>query len=151
MPKELENILIAKEVTPTPMRLMVLEFLLKQTAAVSLANHEKKFQYSDRTILYRTLKTFEEKGLIHHINDGSEASKYALCEAECKVGDHHDLHVHFYCNPCKELFCLPKTQIPQINLPGLYQLQEVSLVVRGICDSCTQLNNNAIELHDKPE
>lgn len=151
MSKELENILIAKEVTPTPMRLMVLEFLLKQAAAVSLSNLEKQFQYSDRTTLYRTLKTFEEKGLIHHINDGKEASKYALCEAECKQGDHHDLHVHFYCNACKELFCLPATKIPQIHLPGLYQLQEVSLVARGICDNCTRLNNNAIALHDSPQ
>ena len=151
MTKELENILISKQVTPTAVRLLVLEFLLKQTVAISLSHLEKHFQYSDRTTLYRTLKTFEENGLIHQINDGSEGAKYALCEADCRVGEHRDLHVHFYCNNCKELVCLPITQIPQINLPPLYQLQEASLVVRGICDRCTQLNNNAILLHSKQE
>jgi Fur family ferric uptake transcriptional regulator len=137
MSKELENILIAKQVNPTAMRLLVLEFLLKQKAAISLSGLETEFEHSDRTTLYRTLKTFEEKGLIHNINDGLESTKYAICEADCKDGVHHDMHLHFYCTKCKELFCLPKTQIPQIVLPAKFQLQEFSLVARGICNNCS--------------
>ena len=49
MSKELENILIAKQITPTPMRVMVLEHILKQTTAVSLSDLENEFQHSDRT------------------------------------------------------------------------------------------------------
>lgn len=149
MQKEIENILFAKGVTPTPMRLMVMEYLLKQTSAISLSNLENAFMHSDRTTLYRTLKTFEEKGLIHQINDSTEASKYALCEAECREGAHQDLHVHFYCNRCKELQCLPATQIPDINLPKGYQLEEASLVARGVCNACSRVSDNAILLHRK--
>jgi Fur family ferric uptake transcriptional regulator len=137
MNKELENILIAKQINPTAMRLLVLEFLLKQKAAISLAYLEKEFQHSDRTTLYRTLKTFEEKGMIHDIKDGTESIKYAICEADCKDGVHHDMHLHFYCTKCKELFCLPKAEIPEIILPAKFQLEEVSLVARGICSNCS--------------
>lgn len=137
MSKELENILIAKQVNPTAMRLLVLEFLLKQKTAISLSDLETEFERSDRTTLYRTLKTFEEKGIIHNINDGFEPVKYAICEADCKGGIHHDMHLHFYCTICKELFCLPNAQIPEIVLPDKFQLQEFSLVARGVCNSCS--------------
>ncbi len=123
MSKEVENILIAKQITPTPMREMVLEFILKQNTAISLTDLEKEFQHSDRTTLYRTLKTFEESGMIHNIKGGIEATKYALCEADCKPGVHYDMHIHFYCTNCKQLLCLPKDDLPQIKLPGNYQLQ----------------------------
>lgn len=137
MSKELENILIAKQISPTAMRLLVLEFLLKQKSAISLSDLEKEFGHSDRTTLYRTLKTFEEKGMIHNIKDGTESVKYAICEADCKDGIHYDMHLHFYCTKCKELFCLPKTEMPQVNLPKNFQLEEVSLVARGICNTCS--------------
>lgn len=84
MSKELESILVSKQINPTVMRLLVLEFLLKQKTAIGLSDLEKEFERSDRTTLYRTLKTFEEKGLIHDIKDGVEAVKYAMCEADCK-------------------------------------------------------------------
>ncbi len=136
MNKDLENILIAKQITPTAMRLLVLEYLLKQNAAISLTDLEQEFERSDRVTLYRTLKTFEEKGLIHNIKDGNEAVKYALCQDACEPGAHHDLHLHFYCTVCKELFCLPKTKIPELQLPAKFKLQELSLVARGICNNC---------------
>jgi Fur family ferric uptake transcriptional regulator len=132
----LENILIASQVKPTAMRLLVLEHLLKQKAAISLANLETEFNRSDRITLYRTLKTFEERGIIHTIKDGTEVTKYALCQEECQSGIHTDMHVHFYCTNCKELYCLPKVQIPEIKLPDKFNLQEMSLVARGICNNC---------------
>jgi Fur family ferric uptake transcriptional regulator len=145
MSKELENILIAKQITPTPMRVMVLEYILKQSTAISLGDLEEELQHSDNTTLYRTVKTFEEKGLIHTIKDGNEATKYALCEEDCTIGVHYDRHIHFYCINCQEITCLPKENMPEVKLPESFQLQEVSFVARGICDACTK---NAIQLHD---
>lgn len=138
MSKEPENVLIEKKISPTAMRLLVLEFLLKQKNALSLSDLENYFQYSDRTTLYRTLKTFEEKGLIHPIQDGMGATKYALCINECKDGLHDDLHVHFYCNHCKETFCLPRNKIPELQLPNGFISEEFSLIAKGICDQCSK-------------
>jgi len=119
------------------MRLLVLDFLLKQSAAVSLSDLEAYFQRADRITLYRSLKTFEENGLVHSIDDGSGAVKYALCPDGCSTQEHHDLHVHFFCNQCQETLCLPTSQIPEIVLPIGFKTQEVNLVVKGICGTCS--------------
>lgn len=128
--------LIARQIKPTAMRLLVLEYLLKQKTAISLSNLETEFERSDRITLYRTLKTFEEKGIIHTIKDGTEEAKYGLCEDECSNGLHSDAHLHFYCTVCKKMYCLPKVQIPEIKLPNKFRLQELSLVARGVCNNC---------------
>jgi Fur family transcriptional regulator, ferric uptake regulator len=138
MIKDLESILTAKKINPTAMRLLVLEFLLKQNAAISLTDLEKGLDPADRTTIYRTLKTFEEKGLVHGIEYGAGATKYALCKDECEAGHHDDLHVHFYCNKCKETFCLPKVLIPEVSLPEAYQAEERELIVKGICARCSR-------------
>lgn len=136
MSKELEDILIAKQIKPTAMRLLVLEYLLKQKVAISLRDLEIEFENSDRVTLYRTLITLDEKGIIHTIRDGTEVTKYALCQNECGNGFHSDMHIHFYCTNCKELYCLPKVQIPDIRLPEKFDLREMNLVARGICNNC---------------
>ncbi|MNL18919.1 Peroxide operon regulator [compost metagenome] len=136
MTRDIENTLKSKQVNPTAMRLLVLDFLTKQTAAISLNDLEKGMAPSDRITLYRTLKTFEEKGLVHSIEDGTGATKYALCEQDCDGENHHDLHVHFYCNTCKETFCLPNTRIPEMSLPKGFKQQEMNLIVKGVCQHC---------------
>jgi Fur family ferric uptake transcriptional regulator len=133
---DIEVILTNKDVNPTAMRLLVLEFLLKQSSAVSLSDLERGLGPSDRVTIYRALKKFEEKGLVHSIDDGSGAPKYAICENDCKAGHHHDLHVHFFCNCCKETSCLPKSHIPQVTLPDGFASEEVSLMVKGTCNKC---------------
>jgi Fur family transcriptional regulator, ferric uptake regulator len=137
MSSDLETILESKNINPTAMRLLVLDFLLHSSAAASLADIEKGMHPADRITIYRTLKTFQEKGLVHSIDDGSGSSKYALCQSECDDTHHHDLHVHFYCHSCKETFCLEKSAIPHINLPGQFRAEEMSLLVKGICNACS--------------
>ena len=137
MSSDLEILLEAKNINPTAVRLLVLDFLLQQPAAVSLNDLEKGMQPADRITLYRTLKTFQEKGLVHSIDDGSGSTKYALCSSRCDDINHHDLHVHFYCNSCKETFCLEKSVIPQVNLPVHFRAEEMSLLVKGICNICS--------------
>ena len=126
------------------MRLLVLEFLLRQPAAVSLNDLEASFHRSDRVTLYRTLKTFEEKGLVHSIGDGTGSVKFALCAEGCSPQEHHDLHVHFHCRQCSETYCLPKSRIPEVPLPDRFQTEEVNLMVKGLCATCAA--NNAMQL-----
>ena len=141
MKKNLEKILTAKAVSPTAMRLLVLDILIKQKTAISLSDLENSLKHSDRITLYRTLKTFEEKGLVHRIEDGTGAAKYALCEEDCSAEHHQDLHIHFYCTSCKETFCLPGTSIPQVSLPQNFQLMEINLTAKGICEHCAVYKN----------
>jgi Fur family ferric uptake transcriptional regulator len=137
MKKITEQKLIEKNINPTAMRLLVLDFLLNQNAAISLSDIEKGLAPADRITIYRTLKTFEEKGLVHAIDDGTGSPKYALCLDECNPNEHHDMHVHFFCITCKETFCLPDSKIPGITLPEKFSSQEMNLLVKGICSSCS--------------
>jgi Fe2+/Zn2+ uptake regulation proteins len=61
MNKEIENKLIHKNTKPTSMRILVYDFLSSQQVATSLSEIENHFENADRTTIYRTLKTFEEK------------------------------------------------------------------------------------------
>ena len=136
MIKELEDRLNQKDIRPTAMRLLVLEALAGQETAISLSDLEKAFEKSGRVTLFRTLKTFQENRLVHSIDDGTGAPKYALCEEGCECNIERDLHVHFHCRVCSETFCLPKYKIPEIELPSMFKGEEANLVVKGICGKC---------------
>ena len=133
----LEKILENNNVKPTAMRLLVLQFLLNKKVAVSLTNIEDYFDNCDRTTLYRTLKTFVENRIVHQIDDGTGAAKYALCEENCNCEIDTDLHLHFHCNNCNETICLTEQKIPQIKVPDGFVSENVNLVVKGICDKCS--------------
>ncbi len=134
--KKVEEKLEQKEIRPTAMRMLVLETLRNQKAAISLQDLEIEFEKADRITLYRTLKTFQEKGLIHSIADGTGITKYALCEEGCKCAP-EDMHVHFFCNRCEDTFCLPKFKIPKVSLPKGFVTLETNLLVKGTCANCT--------------
>jgi Fur family ferric uptake transcriptional regulator len=142
--QDFEKILKNNNVKPTAMRLLVLQFLLTKKVAISLTDVENYFDKSDRTTLYRTLKTFVEKGISHKIDDGTGISKYALCEENCHCEIDTDLHLHFRCTNCNETVCITDYKIPTISLPKGYIAEDVNLVVKGICDKCNGNKNNLL-------
>lgn len=91
----------------------------------------------DRVTLYRTLKTFVEKGILHKVLDDN-GLRYALCKQECSTHGHQHDHVHFKCVNCGETNCLEHTHIPAFPLPDGYKAQEINLLIQGICPQCTQ-------------
>lgn len=136
MQEELTEQLRQNEIKPTPVRILVLEKLLKQETASSISALENQLEYINRATLYRTLKTFEENGLVHHIDDGTGITKYALCSSACSNEMHKDTHVHFHCSFCGSTVCLPNTQIPLVSLPDHYQADHYELLITGKCASC---------------
>lgn len=134
---QLENKLTTKNIQPTAMRLLVLKQLVESKSAISLSELENNFESADKVTLYRTLKTFEKKKLIHSIDDGSRAVKYALCEENCEC-EPQDQHVHFHCEKCEETYCLTNTKIPSLNIPVAFQANSVNMVYKGICANCTE-------------
>ena len=135
MKKEIDNKLNSKNIKPTAMRQLVLQVLTEQKTATSLPELELEFEKADKVTLYRTLKTFEENKLIHKIEDGTGAVKYALCQDSCDCHP-EDLHVHFFCTKCKNTYCLNDIPVPAINLPVNFSLESVNMVVKGVCSNC---------------
>ena len=72
-----------KNIKPTAMRQLVYEILEKQKKALSLYEIEQQFDNVERSTIFRTLKTFQDNYLIHSIDDGTGAVKYALCDDDC--------------------------------------------------------------------
>ncbi|MEL6944496.1 MAG: transcriptional repressor, partial [Bacteroidota bacterium] len=130
-----ENLLERRSIQPTAIRILVLRYLLENNKAVSLKSLETHFAHSDRSSLFRTLKTFEAQKLVHSIDDGSGMTKYALCLENCQC-EPKDQHFHFHCVQCEETFCLTKQHIPSIQLPPNFRLQEANLVLKGVCANC---------------
>ena len=79
----IEQLLESKNIRVTAMRLLIYKFLAEKEIAVTLSDIENAFEKADRTTLYRTIKTFEEKDIVHQIDDGTGITKYALCEKGC--------------------------------------------------------------------
>ncbi|MBK8516771.1 MAG: transcriptional repressor [Saprospiraceae bacterium] len=124
-----------RDLKPTAMRILVLRFLMEQTKAISLSDLELAFERADKSTLFRTLKTFEQSKLVHSIEDGTGHLKYALCLEECNCSA-VDLHYHFHCIKCKETYCLTNLNIPTIDLPKNFEMQQANMVVKGLCANC---------------
>ena len=131
-----EQFLKSKNIRVTAMRLLIFKFLAKKEVAVALSDIERDFEKSDRTTLYRTIKTFEENDIVHQIDDGTGIIKYALCEQGCSCDIETDLHLHFRCNVCMQTICLVDHKIPKIKIPEGFISDKINLVVKGTCANC---------------
>ena len=122
----------------TESRLIILAIFKENTHALSYNDIESLIAVKlDRVTVYRTLKSFEENGLIHQIYDGSTQVKYALCPAgSCSSHQHKDSHAHFRCDKCDKTFCLSDVVSSITELPEGYQSKSQSVFIQGICKVC---------------
>ena len=136
MSSKIANLLKAKDLRVTAVREKIFGLFLNSDKAITNRDIELEFDYIDRITLYRTLKAFEEKGLIHKIEDGSGVPKFAKCIDNCDEGHHHDDHVHFHCNDCGDTFCVEEVEVPYIKSPAKLVVKKTTIVLNGICESC---------------
>jgi Fur family transcriptional regulator, ferric uptake regulator len=137
MEKNVDELLRRNQLSVTGSRRKILELFLQQDGALSHSDIEKKASEKfDRVTVYRTLQAFVEKGLIHSIPTADNSIRYALCKDDCTAGQHRDDHVHFICNSCGNTVCLEEVVVPGIKLPRGYVVQQVEMLVSGICKSC---------------
>lgn len=135
---DLSNILKQNGLKNTSNRQTILKLFTDVNFALSYQDIETIVKGGlDKVTIYRTLKSFQEKGMIHEVYDNGTAVKYALCNhGSCSASHHHDAHAHFKCVTCDHTFCLDDVTIPTLNLPEGYQPDTVKLLVEGICVSC---------------
>ncbi len=132
--KDTEKKLLEKHTAPTSMRILVYDFLSGQSVALSLTEIEDHFYKADRVTIYRTLKTFEEKGIVHGIQENN-TTKYILCHDGCDEQTHKDWHLHFYCKICKQTTCKEDFKVPESQVHA-YRIDEIRLFAKGICEHC---------------
>jgi Fur family transcriptional regulator, ferric uptake regulator len=131
-----DQLLRQYQLRSTPTRQDILHLFLNKGYALSHSDIEKEVNSSsDRVTVYRTLKTFLDRGLIHKVLDDEGGLKYALCNDACSTARHRHEHVHFKCTKCGQTSCLD-VEIPTVRLPKGYKAREVNLLIQGICDDC---------------
>lgn len=133
--KHSESHLLEHGVRPTAVRILVWEKIEESHPhnLFSLKDIEEALPYMDRSSIFRTLRLFEEKDLLHNIEDGSGSMKYCICHCEDGV---HRGHVHFQCTKCGTTYCLEDVHIPDVDLPENFLAAEYEYIVKGVCPKC---------------
>ncbi len=109
----------SKGIRPTANRILVMKTLMGEQNPQSLSNLERKMVSMDKSSIFRTLTLFLEHDVVHAFEDGRGVLCYELCE-EKGACDHHDGHIHFYCESCQRSFCMEDIHIPSFELPKAF-------------------------------
>ncbi|MBK7884995.1 MAG: transcriptional repressor [Chitinophagaceae bacterium] len=118
-------------------RVKILNLFIKNDGALAHADIEKNTGAAfDRVTVYRTLQTFVDKGIVHHVPTTDNSILYALCKDDCEAGHHHDNHVHFICDQCNKTICLDEVIVPNVKLPKDFNSNRSEMVVHGVCGEC---------------
>ena len=129
------NLLKKQKIRETPFRKKVLDAFSKYNYAIPLSMVEKELKKFDRTTLYRTIKVFLEKNIIHEIKIIGEESNYAICQEKGDANSHHQQHIHFKCRNCGIIFCVEVDEFPSINIPK-YKIEQLEIQATGLCKNC---------------
>lgn len=128
-------------IKPTAMRVLILRTMMSIPSAVSLADLEEELDTVDKSTIFRAITLFHAHHLIHCIDDGSGALKYAVCSDDCDCSM-SDLHSHFYCERCHRTFCFENIHVPVVNLPDGFTVSSVNYVLKGVCPACAAREKN---------
>ena len=121
----------------TPPRLNILSILASREVATPEAYLEDRLgDKVNRVTLYRTLKAFEEKGILHKVLDQNGTANYALCCEKCSEEKHYDEHFHFNCLICNRVYCMDEIDFSSIKLPRGFKVETMKLTVTGTCRQC---------------
>lgn len=133
--QDMINRLESKGIRPTANRILVMKTLMGEQNPQSLSNLERKMVSMDKSSIFRTLTLFLEHDVVHAFEDGRGVLCYELCE-EKGACDHHDGHIHFYCESCQRSFCMEDIHIPSFELPEGFYPHSISFVIKGECLDC---------------
>ncbi len=129
------KILKEKKISETPFRKKVLSIFTKYSNAIPLSIIEKNLKSYNRITLYRTIKLFVTKGIIHEITISGEESNYAICQERCNTAKHEHQHIHFKCKECEIIYCVEIEKFPNIVLPK-YKVEQLEIQAIGVCEKC---------------
>ncbi len=127
-------------IKPTSNRIVVLKELAASPHPVTLNELEMHILSIDKSGIFRALTLFRENHLAHVIDDGSGAVRYELCHSRAADTD-DDLHVHFLCEECRQVYCLDGVPVPQVDMPPGFSAVTASHIVTGVCPKCSDKNH----------
>lgn len=121
-------------VKPSVQRIAIMDYLLKNrthpTAEEIYSSLVNLIPTLSKTTVYNTLKLFVEQGA---------ALMLTIDEKNVKFDAETNPHAHFLCRKCNRVYDLP-LNLERLSycteLPGEFEMDEMSLYVRGVCRTC---------------
>lgn len=111
---------------------IITELLTNDTALSENEIKQSLPDLFDRVTFYRSLKTLEEKSIIHRIVLHDSTVKYALNKEAFPDKE----HAHFHCMKCDSVTCVEtEVKIPSA-LPEGYSINTVEVMYEGVCPEC---------------
>ena len=129
------EILLEHGIRPTANRLLLVKVLSKAEHPLTMKELEDLVDTIDKSNIFRTLSLFRDQHLVHVLQDGADAVRYELSHSHEEDHD-DDLHAHFYCERCRQTFCLNDIPVPQVDLPKGYRMNTINYLIKGICPNC---------------
>ncbi len=133
----------AHGIRPTATRLLVLRQLFRGGEMISLPELERRLPTVDKSTISRALTLFLSHGLLHAVDDGLGATKYALSDDD-EGSALPASHIHFCCTRCERTFCLERIHTPVVGLPAGFVAQEINYIVKGLCPDCRKNDERRI-------
>ena len=120
-------------ISRTKFRIMLLSLFFASKKSLLIEDILQYFNYSiNKVTVYRSLESFEKKGLIHKVPDRNNFKRYSLCKKEesSMVSDTHN-HGHFICYSCNQTFCIEDVKSPDITYLKGFDIKELRLILEG--------------------
>jgi Fur family transcriptional regulator, ferric uptake regulator len=123
----------------TKIREEILAAFLTQSEPLSASEIKELISKNcDRVTLYRNLKIFTDKGILHQIFINNQETKYVLVTNQSQTKKHYHDHIHFKCVKCELLKCLTDQRIIIDDLPDGFKMTDANFIVFGICKNCNK-------------
>ncbi len=137
---DLRSILSDKGISRTNFRSKLVYLFYSSNRSLSVEEILNYFKNSvNKVTVYRSLESFENKGLIHKVPDIKNLMRYSLCKDECSANSHNHNHGHFICYECNDTFCLDSIKIPEITTLKNFVIKDLKLTMEGYCKNCNTI------------
>ena len=124
----------------TKPRVLILNSFLKANTALDYPTLNKYVgKKIDRGTIYRTLYFFLEKGLLHTVPSADGIIHYVLQSDKTNT----QKHMHFVCDKCNKLICLPDVAMPNIKVSKKLSVKNIDVILNGVCAECNE-NSHAV-------
>ncbi|SMO60407.1 Fur family transcriptional regulator, ferric uptake regulator [Saccharicrinis carchari] len=134
--QRVSKMLREKGIRITQNRLQLLDVFIGARHPINQKEIEDRLrEIPDRVTLYRNLRFFVKHNIIHKIEVNDSLTTYSLNRIHVDA-NHTSEHLHFYCNICNKVVCMPQYSIKKYDLPEGFRQQSSKLIVNGTCDVC---------------
>ena len=112
----------------TPQRKLILEKLSESKNPTTLKELHIKCNSVDFASIYRSIKLFNELGIVEETNFADNKTRYELNSKQ-----HHH---HIICSDCGEINELPICLISEIKKSTNYKITKHNMEFMGVCPEC---------------